>query len=385
MKFWSKRLPFAVAGITLGCLAGVFLSGRAAAQAPAAAAKAQKSGEFFKAVTTSTLKELTPDDFLSAMGVMADSLGWDCSSCHPGAGTDHADWVVDPPVKRTARKMVEMVAAINKTNFGGVQMVTCYTCHHARDVPATTIALDALYSTPNQEKDDVIKADPSQPSATAILDKYIAAIGGQQRLDSLTSFVATGESVGYEGLGGNGSFTLYAKSPDQRSTQISYPNHPDRGTSIWTVNGKTGWISVPRGLLGTFELTGAGFDGARFEAQLAFPGQIKNILTNWKSGTPESIGDIDYQVLQGSGPRGMLATLYFDPKTGLLTRMIRFTTSPVGRVPTQIDFADYRDVGGIKFPFEITFLWLDGRYTAKLSDIKTNVTIDAARFDKPKG
>ena len=174
MKSWSKRLPLAVAGITVGCLAGVFLSSRAAAQAPATA-KAQKSGEFFKAVTTSTLKELTPDDFLSAMGVMADSLGWDCSSCHPGAGTDHADWVVDIPVKKTARKMVEMVAAINKTNFGGVQMVTCYTCHHARDVPSTTIALDALYSTPNQEKDDVIAADPSQPPAAAILDRYIAA------------------------------------------------------------------------------------------------------------------------------------------------------------------------------------------------------------------
>ena len=39
-------------------------------------------------------------------------------------------------------------------------MVTCYTCHHARDVPSTTIALDALYSTPNMEKDDIVKADP---------------------------------------------------------------------------------------------------------------------------------------------------------------------------------------------------------------------------------
>jgi photosynthetic reaction center cytochrome c subunit len=383
MKFRSTRLPLAVAGIIAGSFTGIFLSSHAKAQAPAPAAKGQKAGEFFKAVTTSTLKDLTPDDFLSAMGVMADSLGWDCSSCHPGAGTDRADWVVDPPVKKTARKMVEMVAAINKTHFAGAQMVTCYTCHHARDVPSTTIALDALYSTPNQEKDDVLAADKSQPPAAQILDKYIAAIGGQQKLNGLTSYIATGESIGYEGLGGNGSFTVYAKAPDQRSTQISYPTHPDRGTSIWTFNGQTGWTSVPRGLLGTFELTGVGRDGARFEAQLAFPGQIKTILTNWKSCTPESIGDKDYQVLQGSGPGGLLATLYFDTQTGLLTRMIRFTNSPVGRVPTQIDYADYRDVGGIKFPFEITFLWLDGRYTAKLTDIKTNVAIDAAKFGKP--
>ena len=63
--------------------------------------------------------------------------------------------------------------------------------------------------------------------------------------------------------------------------------------------------------------------------------------------------------------------------------MIRYTASPIGRVPTQIDYADYRDVGGIKFPFEYHFLWLDGRFTAKITDVKTNVPIDAAKFDKP--
>jgi photosynthetic reaction center cytochrome c subunit len=382
MKSWLRRLPLAAAGIMIGYLVSVFLPGQATAQAPTPA-KSQKSGEFFKNVTTTTLKELTPDDFLSAMGVMADSLGWDCSSCHPGAGTDHADWVIDPPVKKMARRMVDMVAAINRTHFNGAQTVTCYTCHHARDIPASTISLDALYSTPNQEKDDVLRADPSQPAATAILDKYIAAIGGQQRLNGLASYVATGESIGYEGLGGNGSFVVYAKAPDQRSTQISYPGHPDRGTSVWSFNGRSGWTSVPRGLLGTFELTGVGLDGSRFEAQLAFPGQIKTILTNWKTGLMESMGDQDYQVIQGSGPRGLLVKLYFDAQTGLLTRMIRFTTSPIGRVPTQIDYSDYRDVGGIKFPFEYSFLWLDGRYTAKLSDIKVNVPIDAAKFGKP--
>ncbi len=40
----------------------------ASAQRPAAGASEQKSGEFFKNVTTSTLKELTPSDFLGAMG-----------------------------------------------------------------------------------------------------------------------------------------------------------------------------------------------------------------------------------------------------------------------------------------------------------------------------
>ena len=114
-----------------------------------------------------------------------------------------------------------------------------------------------------------------------------------------------------------------------------------------------------------------------------FSSKIKQALTNWRLGQRRTIGDRDYIVLQGSGARGLLATLYFDPQSGLLTRLVRYGPSPVGRVPTQIDYSDYRDVGGIKFPFELKFSWLDGRYTAKLKEIKTNVAIDPARFAKP--
>jgi hypothetical protein len=390
-----------VAGTALALVIGLEWTGPAAAQAqdkskaknpPAAqpkaavAAKGPTAGETFKNVTTDALKGLTPDDFLQAMGVMADDLGLDCADCHPGAGTDHVDWVIDTPPKRTARRMVNMLQNINQTNFNGAQSVTCWTCHHGRDRPATTIALDNLYSNPNSERDDVVSAPtPGQGTLTAtqILDKYIVAMGGAQRLNGLTSFVMTGKSVGYEGLGGDGKFTVFSKAPDMRTTQISFPDHPDRGESTWTYNGKTGWIRVPRGLLGEFEVTGLGIQGTRFEAQLAFPGQIKTIFPTWRVGQMESIGTRDFYVLQGGTTRGVLATLFIDAQTNLLVRMIRYTPSPVGRVTTQIDYSDYRDVGGIKFPFEITFLWLDGRYTAKITDVKTNVAIDASKFGKP--
>ena len=63
--------------------------------------------------------------------------------------------------------MIEMVATINKTNFSGVQMVTCYTCHHGRDVPVTSIPLDRVYSGPPQEDDDVVPPAVGGPTADA--------------------------------------------------------------------------------------------------------------------------------------------------------------------------------------------------------------------------
>jgi len=383
MKLWSSRLILAVAGGTVPWLLCVALAGEAAAQAPVAAPKPQTAGEAFKNVTTSTLKGLTVSDFLGSMGVMAAALGYDCADCHIAAGTDKVNWEFDTPKKKTARRMVEMVAGINRTNFAGVQMVTCWTCHHGRFQPSTTIGLDALYGTPNEEKSDIVAPGEGQPSATQILDKYIQALGGAQRLAGLTSYIATGSSLGYEGLGGGGSFQIFAKAPNQRTTLITFKDHPERGNNTRVYNGSAGWIKSPRGLFPEFELNGSDLEGAKLDAQMSFPGQIKQVLGNWRVGSPDSIGDKEVQVVQGSGPRGLLATLYFDKQSGLLLRVVRYTPSPIGRVPIQMDYSDYRDVGGIKFPFKYTFSWLDGRDSFQLSDVKTNVPVDAAKFAKP--
>ena len=381
--FLSRPAILAAVALSAVGLLGVGLVDRAAAQATQAAAKAQKAGEVFKNVTTSTLKELPVDDFLASMGVISAGLGLDCADCHPAAGSDKVDWVFDTARKKTARRMVEMVATINRTHFGGAQFVTCYTCHHGRLRPTTTIALDALYGPPNEEKDDIVAPGEGGPSADQILDKYIQALGGTQRLAGVKSFIATGTSVGYEGIGGGGQFEIFGKAPDQRTVQIVFKDHPERGDSTRAYNGSTGWVKSPRGLLGEYELIGSELDGLRLEAQLAFPGQIKQVLTSLRAGNPDTVNGSDVDVVQGTGPRGVLATLYFDKKSGLLVRMVRYGRSPVGRVPVQYDYSDYRDVGGVKFPFKYTFSWLDGRDAFQLTEVKTNVPIDAAKFGKP--
>src|SRR5580658_1921469 len=376
-----------VSGAALAALAmAVGLADHASAQvaqpAAAGAAKQKTAGETFKNVTTASLKPLTVDDFMGAMGVISADLGLDCADCHPGAGTDKVNFVIDTPQKITARKMIDMVAVINKTNFNGVQNVTCWTCHHGKERPANTITLDKLYGSPNDEHDDFVAQQPGEPKGTEVLDKYIAALGGAQKLATLKSFIATGTSVGYEGLGGGGSFQIFAKAPDQRSTVIVFKDHPERGDTHRVYNGEIGWNKTPRNAVPEIELHGSELDGVRVDALLSFPGNIKTALTGLRTATAD-IGDRDVEVVQGSGPHGMMVTLYFDKKTNLLIRMIRYSQSPVGRVPTQVDYDDYRDVGGIKFPFSYTFSWLDGKDAYKLSDVKANVPIDAAVFAKP--
>jgi photosynthetic reaction center cytochrome c subunit len=356
--------------------------------------------EVFKNVQV--LKGISVDDFLETMGLMTAALQFDCSDCHVGAGTDKVDWAADTPRKRRARTMVTMVANINRTNFGGRQLVTCWTCHRNRDKPLTTPTMETIYGTPPFEPDDIVTQAPGVPSAESILDKYVEVAGGVQRLAGLTSFLGKGTSVGFGGFGGGGAVEIVAKGPDKRATIIVFKEETGRGDQIRTYDGSAGWVRTPLNVLGEFQLRGSDLDGARFDAQLSFPGQIKQILTNLKTGPPTSITDLGapssqtslqqdvtlgqthvVDVVQGTGPRGLLVTLYFDRQSGLLLRELRFGSSPIGRVPTQIDFADYRDVNGIKLPFRITYAWLNGRDSIVLNEIQTNVPVDEVKFGRP--
>jgi hypothetical protein len=89
--------------------------------------------------------------------------------------------------------------------------------------------------------------------------------------------------------------------------------------------------------------------------------------------------------LIGTGPGRPPVRLYFDQSSGLLVRMVRYAETPVGRNPTQIDYADYRDADGVKIPFRWTLSRLNGRFTIQIADVKSNVPVDDAKFARPVG
>ena len=391
IKRWSRLILF-VAVLTVLCLVGFAPQARSQA-------RRQTSEQVFKNIQV--LKGIPVDDFMGTMGIMSAALGFDCSECHSGAGTEKVDWAADTPRKVMARKMVLMMTAINRDNFSGRQVVTCWSCHHGRDHPATTPALATVYGPGSEEMDDVLTQIPGIPSAAEIIDKYFQAIGGAERLAGLKSYVAQGSSVGFGGFGGGGQVQIFAKFPDQRATFIKFPDAPGRGDSIRIYNGREAWLKTPLTVLDEYEQTGSELDGARLDAQLSFPGQIKQVLGNLRTSLPVTISDLPgpssqtsnesvalgqnrlVNVVQGTGPRGILTNLYFDNESGLLVRVVRYGKSPIGRAPTQVDYADYRDAGGIKMPFRLIFAWLGGRDAIQLSQVQTNVPIDAAKFNRP--
>ena len=367
-------MKHAVAAMTVACALSVALSAQSAGTQPQAAETVFKNIQ--------VLKGIPVDDFMDTMGIMSAALGWDCSECHLGAGTDTVKWEADTDKKRTARRMVLMAAAINRNNFGNRQVVTCWTCHRGRDIPVTMPTIDRVYGEALLEADEIVRPLPGGPSADQVLDRYLEGLGGVERLAKVTSFIATGTSEGFRGFGGGGTVQIFAKAPDQRATIIKFDASIGRQDAIRTFDGKSGWVSAPLAVVPQYALGGSELDGARIDAQLSFPAQIKKVFTQLRVGPPDFIDGREVDVVQGNGSRGLVATLYFDKQTGLLVRMVRFGTSPIGRAPTQVDFADYRDVpeAGIKMPYRWIFGWLNGRDTIELKEVRVNAPIEASVF-----
>jgi photosynthetic reaction center cytochrome c subunit len=328
------------------------------------------------------IKGIPVNQFMETMGFFSASLGADCTFCHVAeSGGSWEKYADDNAHKRTARRMVLMVSAINRDSFGGRRVVTCYTCHRGSNRPLVTASLAALYgASAADEPDDRIAPATDAPPADQILDQYIKALGGAERLARLTSFAARGTYQGY-GDSAKRAVDVFARAPGQRATIVHGPD----GNSSTIVNGRAGWISAPitERPVTVLALSGVDLDAARLDAELTFPARIKQTLTQWRVGLPATIDDHDVQVVQGTGAGRALATFYFDKASGLLVRLVRYADSPVGRIPMQTDYADYRDVSGVKMPFRWTATWLDGRSTIELSEVQANVPIAPATFGRP--
>jgi photosynthetic reaction center cytochrome c subunit len=381
MKLGARRATRRALGTTIACLLGIALAHGQAGQA-ATAQKPQMAEDAFKNIQV--LRGIPVNQFLETMGFFAASLSLNCTDCHTSeSGGNWEKYADDTPLKNTARRMVLMVNAINKADFGSKRNVTCYTCHRGSQRPEVTPSLAEQYGAPAPEDPDkveMLEPAPAQPTADQILDKYIQAVGGAQQVAKLTSFVAKGTYTGFDTDFQKVPVDIYAKAPGLRAMIV----HTLAGDNTTTYDGHEAWVAAVDKPVPLMPLVGDDLDGARADATLAFPARIKQNFTNWKAGFPAVIiNDRPVQVVEGNTPGGIAVKLYFDKQSGLLVRQVRFSNTIIGFVPAHVEYSDYRDVSGVKVPFHWTATWVDGQSTTDLTGVQANVPIDDSKFAKP--
>jgi photosynthetic reaction center cytochrome c subunit len=388
MKIASNLIFVRTPGIVLAFLCGATLAlAQVSAGQATPAEKPPMSEEFFKNIQV--FRGIPVDEFMGTMGFFAAALSLNCTDCHvKAANDDWAKYADDTPIKQTARRMVLMVRAINQANFGGKPEVTCYSCHRSSNRPKVVPNLAEQYGSPSEDPNEIESHGEAltrdAPTVNQILDRYVQAVGAAQPTARLTSFIAKGTYSGYDTSDDKVPVEVYAKAPNLRTTILHAPVGDGKtkdGTAVF--DGRAGWINDAHTLVPMLTLTGGNLDGARVDAALSFPGGIKQALTDWRGGFPETVIDgRDVQVVQGTSGKSTVK-FYFDKQSGLLVRQVRYAQTIVGLNPTQIDYSDYRDVAGVKLPFKWMVTWTDGQSTFEMNQVQPNVPIDAGKFAKP--
>ena len=331
--------------------------------------KAKSAAEAYQNIQV--LKEIPADQFIPAMQFITYSLGVECSYCHVEGALEKDD----KKPKQTARKMMQMMAAINRDNFDSKQAVTCNSCHRGSPRPAAIPMI--AEGGPRPVTESVSGEDNSTinaPPAEQIVTKYVKAIGGAAVVQKMNTRQEKG-TINVSGR--NLPIEIFSRTGGKQLTVIHLPN----GDSVTAYDGASGWTSTPNRPVR--EIPSVEVASAQAEVDLQLPLHMKQLFNEVKTSATEKIGDRETYVVTGMNSGEVAAKFYFDKDTGYLLRILRYTKSPLGPNPTQIDYADYRSQDGLKIPFQLTIARPNSRLAVQIEDAKFNVPVDDAKFARP--
>jgi photosynthetic reaction center cytochrome c subunit len=350
-------------------LAACLLLGGAFAHGQSAPVPPKTTDQAFKNIQV--LKNLPEEQLIPAMQFVSASLGVGCDFCHVQGKFDQDD----KKTKLTARKMMQMVAAINQSNFDGHREVTCNTCHAGAVHPVSIpVISDSGPKAPMSEA-----APPANlPTADQLLDKYVQGLGGDKAIRAVASRVIQGTASFF---GHDVAVEIFNRvGQDQAGQRISFM-HTANGDNVTAFDGHQGWLASPGRPL--MEMHGGELDAARMDADLQFALHLKQNYSELKPDQAEKIAAHVVYQLVASNPNQPPLRLYFDKESGLLLRLVRYADSPLGLNPTRIDFEAYSAVDGVQVPHRWTVARPSGEFTIQAKEIRQNVPVSDDKFVKP--
>jgi hypothetical protein len=297
------------------------------------------------------------------MAFISGSLGVRCSYCHVNQFEKD-----DKPTKVAARRMIQMVLNINKGNFNGENAVSCYTCHRGNPIPVSVPAVGQNLWAPSSPS-----TAETLLSVKQILDRYVQALGGAEAMTKITTRSVKGSRIGADGV--LVPEEVYQKAPDKLLTVTSYPqvvfSNGYNGTAAWAHSSRDGATPLAD------QLRAQIMRDSVFNKELKLDQLYASLSVLGKTPVRET----DAYIVLAKSADGAVEKLFFDVKTGLLVRRYTESDTPLGKLPLQTDYEDYRDVDGIKLQFLIHWSFPGRVWGRKVDEIKQNVPLDDAKFN----
>jgi tetratricopeptide (TPR) repeat protein len=329
----------------------------------------KKAEDAFKNIQV--FQGLPANELLPAMEFMAASLGVQCSYCHL-EGQPEKD---DKKPKKTAREMMKMAATVNAESFNGQRVLTCYSCHRGAITPSGTPDLNLAKQAGAEKRASETPVRPQNlPTVDQVLLRYLDALGGTAAIGKIKNRAMKGTS---------GS----AGSAESVELDLEFPGkyaliqRRGKGDLVASFDGESGWTMVPGH--GARNMTDAEMDFARRDGDPQFPLHLQKFFPDLRMEYPEKAEGAMAYVLVGARSGGRSVKFYFDQSSGLLVKETRLAESPLGLIPTDVEYADYREVDGVRIPFRVTIRKPGSIRAIQFDQAEQNLQIDPAKFARP--
>ncbi len=336
--------------------------------------KAEEVYTNIKALTGVPYGEVIP-----GMQVMSEALGVDCEHCHSASGDRDLE---GNPNKDVARQMIRMVRELNQSSFGGRNVISCFTCHRGQVQPSGTLAFGGSPDSPPPTRS---LSPESLPATAQIIERFIQAMGGEGLVIRFArSRVETGTVTIISSGDSTHRIRIMSSSPDKRRTDgfsVSHLGNSEQAFGIVTED--QGWMRESNGPVRL--MFGWRRDAAQLEDIFNLPRRLRQMQEQLRVSRSEFVNGRRAIVLSGSTEHLPLFEYSFDEQSGLLVRLEYFVDSVVGRMPSRIDYSDYRGVaasGKVPFHWEVTLV-RGVRVAYQLDSVQPNVPLRFEAFELP--
>jgi hypothetical protein len=233
-------------------------------------------------------------------------------------------------------------------------------------------------------------------TADQIIANYLLAIGGSERIESITTFAEKGELSGDLTNFGQpfvptntrkekGTFQFYFKAPNLRSYLLESEN--DTVLAMRGCNGTVAWYVGADAIRREVKPK----PGNEYECENGYdpvPLGKREPNLRFQLKGKKKVADRMAWAIRAYGPRSQsIDTYYFDADSYLLLRRETMAPSflsshgPTFRITCK--YSDYRDVGGIKLAFMIVQEAESSSLITVLREVQINGPIADARFEEP--
>jgi len=210
------------------------------------------------------------------------------------------------------------------------------------------------------------QAPPALPTGRAVVDRFVAAIGGADTLRKYRSQRAVG-TFEMPGPGITGQIEVFSAAPNLMRQRLVVPG---LGTLESGYDGTVGWLDDPT--IGPMVLDGKALAQMKVDADFYGALHGEDLYQTVETVERTTFEGTDAYKLRLVTTGGDEQFEYFSVETGLLVGGQSVRTLPMGEFPTTTVMTEYKTFGGLQ---------LATRWVQRSMGVEQTITITSIEFD----